>query len=395
MKVLIINVSCGSGSTGRICTDIASELEKHGHEVKIAYGRDEVASCFDKYAVKIGNKLEIYSHVIKSRLFDSAGFGSFRGTLLFIEWIKDFNPDIIHIHNIHGYYINIKVLFDYLRTCEKKIIWTLHDCWAFTGHSAYCDVIDCKKWIKGCNSCNLLDFYPKSIIDNSQKNWICKKNLFSQIPNMIIVTPSNWLKGLVEKSFLKDYKIKVINNGINLEQFYFKKSNLRVKYNISEKFIILGVSSVWNKMKGLYDFDKLSKMLDDQYQIVLIGISQKQKKSLSSNIICIDKTSNISELAEWYSTADVLLNLSYCENYPTINIESLACGTPVITYNTGGSPEIVKNYEGIIIDKGDINSLIDGIERMKNICPTIKFNKELHNVSTMVEQYIQLYESVI
>ena len=153
MKVLMINVVCGIGSTGRICTDLAEELNRQGHVVKIAYGREKTPEKFGKYAIKIGNNLDVYMHVLKARLLDASGFGSKRATKRFINWVQEFDPDIIHLHNIHGYYINIKVLFDYLKANDKKIIWTFHDCWAFTGHTAYCDAISCKRWINGCKKC--------------------------------------------------------------------------------------------------------------------------------------------------------------------------------------------------------------------------------------------------
>ena len=280
MKVLMINVVCGIRSTGRICTDLAVELEKQGHEVKIAYGRENVPKQFQKYAVRIGTDLDVKLHGIKARLLDGAGFGSKNATVKFIRWIKEYDPDVIHLNNIHGYYINIEVLFKYLRICGKKIIWTLHDCWSFTGHSAYCDAVQCERWVQGCYKCPQRKEYPKSIIDASRGNWIKKKKIFSDIPNMTIITPSNWLAELVKKSFLGKYPVEVIHNGIDTNQFKPLKNDFREVYHLEDKFIVLGIATVWNDMKGYSDFIKLASMLDDFYKIVMVGLTEEQIEKL-------------------------------------------------------------------------------------------------------------------
>ena len=354
MKILMINSVCGIRSTGRICTDLADALTEQGHIVKIAYGRENVPEQYAKYAVRIGTDLDVKLHGVRARLLDESGFGSKKATIKFIEWVKKYDPDVIHLHNIHGYYINIKVLFDYLRSCGKKIIWTLHDCWAFTGHSALCDGINCERWEKGCYQCPNLKEYPKSFIDYSKINWFKKRKLFTKIPNLTIVTPSHWLAGLVKRSFLKAYPVTVIHNGIDTSQFYPMKSNFRKKYGIEDKFILLGVASSWNEMKGLSDYVKLANMLDDSYRVILVGIKKGQIKNVPSNMICIERTNSTKELACIYSAADLLLNLSYCENYPTVNLEAQACGTPVITYDTGGSKESALDYGKYAVKRGDI-----------------------------------------
>lgn len=209
MKVLMINVVCGIRSTGRICTDLAAALEEQGHEVKIAYGRENVPEQFQKYAVRIGNDFDVKRHGLKARLLDGAGFGSKRVTEKFIKWVKEYDPDIIHLHNIHGYYINIEVLFRYLQTCGKKIIWTLHDCWSFTGHCVYFDYVNCNKWEKECNHCPQKKEYPARVgPDFSKRNFNIKKDLFSEIPNLILVTPSQWLANLLSYSYMKKYTVK-------------------------------------------------------------------------------------------------------------------------------------------------------------------------------------------
>ena len=365
MKVLMINSVCGIRSTGRICTDLAVSLDAHGHNVKIAYGREEVPEQFRKYAIKIGTDYDVRVHGFLARTFDASGYGSKGATKRFIEWVKTYNPDVIHLHNLHGYYINIEILFNYLRNCGKKVIWTLHDCWAFTGHSAYCDAIGCEKWKICCNHCPNKKEYPRSYIDRSEKNWKRKKDILTGIANLTIVTPSYWLADLVRNSFLAEYPVEVIHNGIDTNEFHSVKSNFRDDYGIGDKFILLGVATSWNNMKGLTDFIKLADMLNDRYQIVLVGVTQEQKKAIPGKIKAIERTNSIRELANIYSAADLFLNLSYCENYPTVNLEAIACGTPILTYRTGGSPEIAEKYNGMVIERGDLTAVVEAVKTYK------------------------------
>ena len=361
----MINVVCGIRSTGRICTDLATVLEAQGHEVKIAYGREYVPAKFEKYAVRVGNDIDVKLHGVKARLLDASGFGSRSATETFIKWVKEFDPDIIHLHNIHGYYINVEILFKYLRTCGKKIIWTLHDCWAFTGHSAYCDAVGCESWKTICHNCPNKKEYPKSYIDRSRRNWLRKKALFSGIPNMIIVTPSKWLAGLVRDSFLSEYPVIVINNGIDTSQFYSIKSDFRKNNGLEDKFVMLGVATSWDEIKGYSDYLKLADMLGEEYKVVLVGLTKEQINKLPPNVLGIERTANVQELAEIYTEADLFLNLSYCENYPTVNIEAMSCGTPVLTYETGGSPEIVQEYNGYVIEQGNVEKVAETIRSLK------------------------------
>ncbi len=387
MKVLMINVVCGIRSTGRICTDLAAELEKKGHEVKIAYGRENVPANYQKYAIRIGTDFDWLFHCAEARLFDNSGFGSRVATKRFIEWVKLYDPDIIHLHNIHGYYINLEVLFDYLRTCGKKIIWTLHDCWSFTGHSVYCDVVNCDKWINGCSKCPIIKEYPTSYVDRSKYNWAKKKAILTGIPNLSIVTPSEWLAKLVKKSFLAEYPVTVIHNGINTSQFYPAESDFKQAHGIVNKFMLLGVSSAWDEMKGLSDYINLSSILGDEYQVVLVGLTKRQLSKLPNNVIGIERTNSVKELAEIYSAADLYVNLSYCENYPTVNLESLACGTPVLTYDTGGSAESAG--KGIVVKKGDLLAVADAVKKSKDCNIVTEFNREEFDCQRALDEYIR------
>ena len=351
MKVLQINSVCGIRSTGRICTDLADVLLQDGHECKIAYGRESVPEKYRKIAVRIGNDLDAKMHALQSRIFDNAGFGSKRATEKFIDWVKKYDPDIIHLHNIHGYYINIEVLFKYLAESNKPVVWTLHDCWAFTGHCAYFSYVKCDKWKTGCFNCPQKKRYPSSLLwDASKQNWQKKKALFTSVKNMTLATPSKWLANEVKKSFLSNYPMKVIANGIDLDVFKPTPSDFKEKNGLVGKKIILGVASSWSECKGLKDFIELSKILDEKYKIVLVGLSGNQIKELPENVMAISRTNNVKELAEIYTAADIFFNPTYEDNFPTVNLEAQACGTPVITYKTGGSVESVP--EKNVVEQG-------------------------------------------
>ncbi len=391
MKILMINSVCGIGSTGRICTDLATELEKQGHEVKIAYGRGEVPKQFSKYAIRVGNNLDVMLHGIKARVYDASGFGSKRVTMRFIDWIESYNPDVIHLHNLHGYYINIDILFEYLKKSDKKIIWTLHDCWSFTGHTVYCDTVNCEKWRYGCDKCPLLKEYPATLLDNSRCNWNRKKELFTGISNMMIITPSIWLSNLVKKSFLQEYVVEVINNGINTTEFHSVCSNFRKEYGLEDKFILLGVATAWDDNKGLSDFFKLEKYLDNNYKIVLVGLTKKQIRKLPKNILGIERTANIRQLAEIYTASNIFLNLSYCENYPTVNLESMACGTSIIAYGVGGNIEIVDKCGGRIVSKGDIQAVVRNIKQIQKEKLKINFKPEENDCAYAINKYLKYY----
>lgn len=361
MKILLINSVCGIRSTGRICTKIAEEYAKEGHEVKIAYGRENVPEKYKKYAIRIGTGLSVKYNAFKARIFDNEGFNATRATKEFLKWAEEFNPDILWLHNIHGYYINIKLLFTWIKSRpQMEVKWTLHDCWSFTGHCPHFEYAGCGKWISGCDKCTQKSDYPSSFfIDNSKSNWKKKKELFTGINKMTIITPSKWLAALVSKSYLKEYPIKVRYNTIDATVFKPVKSDFRIKNNLETKKIILGVSSVWNRKKGLDDFIKLSRLIKDNYQIVLVGLSQNQIEDLPEKILGISSTNSSNELAKIYSASDVFVNLTYEDNYPTVNLEANACGVPVITYRTGGSVESV--HEENIVEQGDIAGIVNKI----------------------------------
>ena len=391
MKILMINSVCGIRSTGRICTDLADMLSARGHECKIAYGRESVPSEYEKYAVRIGSEKDVKIHGLFARIFDSSGFHSKRSTKRFVKWVEEYDPDVIHLHNIHGYYINIEILFEYLKASGKKVIWTLHDCWAFTGHCSHFDYVGCRKWLNGCENCSQKKQYPSSLLlDNSKKNYVKKKKLFSAVENLTVICPSNWLASHVKNSFLKNKEIRLIPNGIEILKFKHVDSDFRKKYNLENKVVVLGVASNWNDRKGLKDFYQLAEMLGNDYQIVLVGLTSKQIKVLPKNILPIERTNSIEELVEIYSSANILFNPTYEDTYPTVNLEAQACGLPVISYRTGGSPESI-DINGVV-DKGNLHSVVNLIKSKAYedfSCSRQEFDKYEN-----YKEYVKLYEEI-
>ena len=369
MRILFINAVCGTGSTGKITGELAEKYKREGHEVKIAYGRSSyVPDKYKDFAVRIGSKLDVYSHALLTRLTDRHGFYSRNATGKFLLWAGDYNPDLLWLHNIHGYYINIELLFNWIKSRENlKVLWTLHDCWSFTGHCSYFTWAGCYKWKTHCEKCPQRNSYPASFVDNSFQNFEDKRRLFTGVKDLTIITPSQWLARLVKQSFLSEYNIEVRYNTVNHDIFKPTPGNFRERYNLQGKKIILGVASIWDARKGLGDFIKLSRIFDDNYVIFLVGLSRSQIKSLHDykNIIAIERTNNQTELAEIYSSCDVFFNPTYEDNYPTVNLEAEACNLPVISYDTGGCPETIKLSSSHVVKCGDLDSVIELIKNSR------------------------------
>lgn len=390
MKVLEINVVCGIKSTGRICTDLASCLIDNGDTCLVAYGREFVPDEYSSISYKFGSDFSVKTHAIISRIFDCAGFCSSNATKKLIKKIEDYDPDVIHLHNLHGYYVNVRYLFEYLKKSQKPVVWTLHDCWAFTGHCCHFDLAQCFKWKEGCSNCVLKSSYPSSLIlDRSKINFKEKKRLFTALDNVTIVTPSQWLANLVKQSYLSKFPVKVINNGIDTDIFKPTPSDFREKYGLENKKVVLGVSSFWNKNKGIEDFIRLSELLDDNFKIVLVG---EVAQSLPEKILAIGRTDSREALAKIYTMADVFVNPTYEDTYPTVNLEAQACGTPVVTYKTGGSPECVNISYGSVVEQGNVNELAREIGRDFS---RVEINSVDFDKNTKYKEYIELYKSLI
>lgn len=365
MNLIQINTVINSGSTGRIAEEIGQLAIDNGWESYIAFGRNDRPS--DSQKIKIGSKWDMRWHGLRTRLFDKHGLGSKRATEILMHRIKEIKPDIIHLHNIHGYYLNIQVLFNFLASVDIPIVWTFHDCWAITGHCVYFSFCGCERWKKQCFECPQKATYPASLgLDRSRENYELKKQLFTSVKNLTIVPVSKWLEEIVSQSFLQHYPIKTIHNGVNTDIFSpdMELGKLKKKYNISSKMILLGVASIWSDRKGLKDFVRLSERLSEDVSIVLVGLSEQQIKNLPHNIIGIKRTESIQELAELYNLADLFVNPTWEDNFPTTNLESLACGTPIVTYKTGGSVEAVTPETGFIVAQGDIDGLLQCVEEV-------------------------------
>lgn len=397
--LLQINLSANVGSHGRIAEELGKLAIQEGWHSVIAYGR--AAATSQSELVRIGNKIDIYEHLIETRLFDNHGLASRSATKRFIDNVKEIKPDIIHLHNIHGYYLNYRILFEYLNHVDIPIVWTLHDSWSFTGHCGQYLMADCLKWQSGCNHCpQHKEEYPSSYVDRSERNYALKKALFPANKHLHIVPVSNWMADNVRHSFLKDADVRVINNGIDVNMF----KPLQERKD-STKIQILGVSNVWTSYKGLCDFYKLRELLnEDEYDITLVGLTANQIKQLPKGIIGIERTQSVNELAKLYASSDIFVNPTYCDTFPTVNIESLACGTPVITYNVGGSPEIIDEETGWVVNKGDVEAIAQCIknvanesaeetEKRKSKCRERAVRQ--YNKDDRFKDYIELYKELL
>lgn len=372
-KLLIINTSANTGSTGRIAEEIGQTAIIKGYDSYFAYGRMGRES--ESKLIRIGTDLDFKIHGIESILFDNHGFGSRAATRRFIDEIECVKPDVINLHNIHGYYLNVEILFDYLAKKDIPVVWTLHDCWPFTGHCSYFDRYHCEKWKTGCHHCPNSKGYPKSLFwDRSKANYEHKKVLFNKPKSITFVAVCNWMANNVRASFLGGYPVETIYNGVDVDVFkprFAEADNGNgQKYKLgidTDAKVVLGVASTWDRRKGLDDFVKLRSLFDcDKYAIVLVGLNDKQIAALPDGIIGIKRTESVQQLAELYSLADVFVNPTYVDNFPTTNIEALACGTPVVTYNTGGSPEAVDEYTGVVVEQGNVSLLRAAVESCAN-----------------------------
>lgn len=398
MKIAIINSVCGYGSTGRIVLDLAGTYMQAGHECILAYGRGSISKKvkheflekFQKSCVfyRIGGKLAKVNngiHGIESRLCDHHGFSSRLATKRLIEWLRQEKPDVLHLHNLHGYYVNVEQLFRYIKEENVRVIWTLHDCWSYTGHCSYYDYAKCTKWRDGCQNCPQKKEYPGSILwDRSAQNYAKKEGIFTGVQRLTIVTPSEWLKAQVGLSFLKAYPTVVIRNGIDLHTFSEAlEPELPVKTQQPQtNYMVLGVASVWTKRKGIRHFVSLAKHLPENYKIRLVGLTSKQCQKLEERkkkapylrkIMGILRTASAEELAGYYRSADVYVNPTLEDNFPTTNLEALACGAPVVTFQTGGSPECLGTGQsgdqkifscGLVVPKEDTKGLCHAVRKI-------------------------------
>ena len=399
MRVAILNM-IPNGSTGKIMMQIASKARSHGHTVRtytpvrFFKGKKEDLPKIDNHFFW-GSRWEAFVHYYAGTILGKNGMFSQRGTKQLIKDLESFNPDIIHLHNLHSFCINLPMLFSYIKKNRIRVIWTLHDCWTFTGHCPYFVVAKCDRWKTGCHHCPQPRVYPKMYLDTSKKMYELKKKWFCGIEDMTIVTPSYWLSDLAKQSFLKEYPVKVIHNGIDLSVFKPTDGSFREKYNLENKRIVLGVAFGWGYRKGLDVFLELAKRLKDDYRIVLVGTDAATDAILPENIISIHRTDNQTELAKIYAAADVFAMPTREENYPTVNMEAIACGTPVVTFRTGGSPEIPDESCGSVVDVDDIDAMEKEIVRVCEDKPYTRLacleRAKMFNMNDRFEEYVELY----
>lgn len=387
-RIFQINVT-DSGSTGTIMKNISSLAEKK-YITKMYYGRG--------VKTKLYQKIETYFSVFLSRFISLNNSGCYFSTINLIHKIKKYKPDLIHMHNVHGYYLNYSILFKYLKKLNIPIVWTIHDCSSYTGHCAYYSRVKCDKWKNCCSDCPQTKEYPKNLIfDSSKLEYKKKKKLFLGFNNLTLTVPSNWLNKELKKSFLKNYDTRIIHNCIDLN--IFKPSynlNLRQKYNLDNYKIILGVANVWDERKGLNYFLEISKILDDNYKIILIGLNKKQLDNLPKNILGFDKINNLNELINFYSIADVFFNPSLEETFSLVTLEALACGTPCVVFNSTATPELIRKGNGKILDCYDVNKIVNSIEEVCNC----NWSKKCINTAkkydlTNYNKYIELYDELL
>ena len=414
-KLLQINpVLRTSTSTGRIMKEIGELAIANGWESYVAYskGRDGLPGS-TSIPVPVGNKASVAWHGLQTRILDRHGLGSVLATKRFIEDIRRIGPDIIHIHNIHGYFLNYRILFDFLSHIGIQVIWTVHDCWLYTGHCYHYMYAGCDRWKTGCGHCPQRGKFPRSLFaDRSARNFRDKRDAFCSMPEdrLTIVPVSDWMRSEMSESFLKDYRFQVIHNGIDTDVFSPQpalESEVRRCYGLGDSHVILGIASIWSEEKGLNDFVEMAARLDSDEVIVLVGMDRKQLDDvlsrcgriiLGDRMVAVKRTADVHQLAGLYSTADVLVNPTWQDNYPTVNLEAISCGTPVVTYRTGGSIEAVAGDTGFVVEQGDIEGLVDAVRRVETLgkahfrdaCRS-RAVKEFRKEDRYAE-YIELYE---
>jgi putative colanic acid biosynthesis glycosyltransferase len=397
LKILHIN-TCNFGSTGNIMLNISNAAEECGYYSWVAYAdsRTNRKKNIDNSLI-IGNILERNLHLKLAYYTGFNGCFSILGTKRFLRKVDRIKPDIIHLHNLHNCYINLKMLFDYIKERDITVVWTLHDCWAFTGQCPHFSMIGCEKWKTGCFDCPQYKEYPASIIDQTKRMYVLKKEWFTGVKNLTIVTPSQWLAGRVKESFLGCYPTKVINNGIDLKIYKPTQSNFRERNKMHNNIILLGVASEWSKSKGIDTFIELSKKMPENYKVVLVGLTDELIKSLPSNILKLPRTNNPKELAEIYSAADFFINPSLEETMGLVTVEALACGTPAVVSNSTAVPEMIGPECGVVVSKNNTNDFIEtikglNIEFIQDDC--LAWAKKF-DMKIKFDEYINVYKSVL
>ena len=403
MRVAHINVHSGL-STGRIATDICRVLAELGHRGLVCYSRGYPPEGVP--GQRIGSRADMLLHILGARLFDRAGFFSRAATRRLIRQLSRYQPDVVHLHNLHGYYLDIRTLFDWLGKAGIPVVWTLHDCWPFTGHCAYYAMARCDRFREGCGHCPQKHAYPQSVLlDQSRRNWLDKRRAIEQVPNLTLVAPSVWLGREVKRSFLHRREVCVIPSGLDLDAFRPCDEpelirDIVKRYSLAElgdKKMLLSVASTWEPRKGLDDLIALSEQLGDGMMVVVLGLSHAQCGDLPVSMLGIPRTQSLRELRALYTTADVCLSLSHEETQGMTLLEALACGTQVLCYDATALPEIVTPDVGEVVPEGDIGAVAEACARL---CESPKAPEACKARAAQFEKrrqfakYVGLYEEV-
>lgn len=403
-KIFQVNTSVNIGSTGHIAEQINSMARKNGWETYFAYGRRYRPS--ESFAIRIGSKLGVIEHCIEHKLFDNDGLSSRNATRFLIDEIERIKPDIIHLHNIHDHWINYKILFEGINRLDIPVVWTQHDCWAFTGGCAHFSLAGCYQWRdSGCSKrCpNNEKGILCRLFEKTNYHYSLKNKLFNAIPNLTLVTVSRWLEDVARHSYLKEKNITTIYNGVDLTEFQrMCSSEVRNKYRIGGYKYVIGVSSVWEKYKGWNDYLELASIIPNDIKIVLVGLNSKQiDEAKEKGIIGIEHTESKQELSALYSGAEVVLNLSYQESFGLTTVEGLACGTPGIVYNNTASPELLSPETGFVVQPGSIDDVLKGIQtiisndRNLYVKPCRSRVEEFFDKDKCFSKYIDLFNKII
>jgi glycosyltransferase involved in cell wall biosynthesis len=399
MRILQINSVYSRGSTGRIAEGISRVARERGHEVLTAYGRGRIVG--DGSSWRFARTSSLAAHLLASRFDDRQGFHSNSDTRALLARMDEYRPDLVHLHNAHGYYLNLPMLLDYIAARGTGLVVTMHDCWLFTGHCAQFDAVGCDRWMTGCGRCPQKREYPASLcVDASARNYLEKKKCLDAVRGMILVTPSAWLASLVRRSFLSGMRVETIPNGIDLDLFRPLCNGGKPDGYPVGKRVVLGAAMPWTWKKGIEGFFELRRRIPSDVEIVLIGMNRSQANRLPMGIIGVPPTSSASEMASWYRAADVFVNCSLEETLPTTNIEALACGTPVVTSDAGGAPETVDSSTGRVFGKGEWNGLGDAVvevlargkKTFTEACVGRAVN--LFDMKARFAEYVDLYESI-
>lgn len=401
-KLVQFNSVANWGSTGRLAEDIGDVAMSYGWDSYIVFGRQYNPST--SHLLRIGGKVSVFSHVMLTRLFDRHGFGSFYATKQLLKKFDEIKPDVFQFHNVHGYYLNLPLVLKYATEKKIPIVWSLHDCWSMTGHCSHFITVGCDRWKTECHDCPRKKAYPNSwLVDSSRKNFREKKRLIEAVPQLTIISGSEWLAGIASQSYFKGRDIRFIPDGIDTDIFQPRNNGveLRKKHGLEGKFVILATGTVWGEDKGISDYGRLREMLSDEYAIVLVGMDEAALATAPKGVIGLPRTKTPVELSEYYSMADCVMSLSKMESFGLTPVEGFACGTPAIVYNTTALPELITPETGFVakfLDVADVKKKVEMLKEKGKLAYSKKCREiavEKYDRKRCYAEYLKVYEQLI